>query len=300
MTLQQKLGFDADARLLILHADDIGMCQATVSAWTSLVEFGLMTSASAMPACSWFPSTALAAKALGDRADLGVHQTLNCEWEHYRWAPITRAAPEAGLTDADGYFHPRAIPTHANAKPEAVRAELTAQIERALGAGVDLTHLDSHMLTMFSPALLPIYLDLAHQYRLPPLIPRWSAAEIAEWCVLDQATAQTMYDQIAAREAAGETVLIDRFEALPFNEAFELAERRAWALKWLDTLGAGVHCLVGHPADDTPELHAIAADWRMRTGDRALFADPLFRDAIAERGFKLIGLREIRDVVYPR
>ncbi|BCL75961.1 carbohydrate deacetylase [Jeongeupia sp. HS-3] len=300
MTLQQKLGFDADARVLILHADDIGMCQATVSAWASLVEFGLMTSASAMPPCSWFPAAAIAAGQLGRKADLGVHLTLNCEWLNYRWAPITRSAPEDGLTGPDGYFHPLAKPTHEHAKADAVRTELVAQIERAIAAGVELTHLDSHMLTMFSPALLPVYLDLAHQYRLPPLLPRWSAAEIAQWCVLDLDVAQTMFEQVATREAAGETVLIDRFEGLPFDEAFELDERRAWALNWLDTLGAGVHCLVGHPADDTPELRAIAADWRVRTGDRALFADPLFRDAIAERGFKLIGLREIRDAVYPR
>ncbi|MBM3116878.1 polysaccharide deacetylase family protein [Jeongeupia naejangsanensis] len=300
MTLQQKLGFDADARVLILHADDIGMCQATVSAWASLVEFGLMTSASSMPACSWFPSTALAAKPLGQRADLGVHLTLNCEWDHYRWGPITRTTPEDGLTGPEGYFHPLAKPTHEHARVDAVRTELTAQIDRAIAAGVELTHLDSHMLTMFSPALLPVYLDLAHQYRLPPLIPRWSAADIAEWCVLDPAVAQTMHEQLTVREAAGETVLIDSFNALPFDEAFELEERRSWALKWLDTLEAGVHCLVGHPADDTPELRAIAADWRVRTGDRALFADPLFRDAIAERGFKLIGLREIRDAAYPR
>ncbi|GHD68578.1 polysaccharide deacetylase family protein [Jeongeupia chitinilytica] len=300
MTLQQKLGFEADARVLILHADDIGMCQATVSAWTSLVEFGLLTSASAMPACSWFPSTALHAGELGERADLGVHLTLNCEWDHYRWGPVTRTSADDGLTGAEGYFHPLAKPTHAHARVEAVRTELTAQIERAIAAGVELTHLDSHMLTMFSPALLPVYLDLAHQYRLPPLIPRWSADEIAQWCVLDQAAAQTMYDQIATRDAAGQTVLIDGFECLPFGEAFEPEERRAWAVNWLDTLGAGVHCLIGHPADDTPELRAIADDWRVRTGDRALFADPLFRDAIAERGFRLVGMRELRDAAYPR
>ncbi|AOY00138.1 polysaccharide deacetylase family protein [Jeongeupia sp. USM3] len=300
MTLQQKLGFDADARVLIIHADDIGMCQATVSAWARLVEFGLMTSASAMPPCSWFPAAAIEAQRLGRRADLGVHLTLNCEWQHYRWGPVTRSAPEDGLTGPEGYFHPLAKPTHAHARVDAARAELTAQIERAIAAGVELTHLDSHMLTMFSPALLPVYLDLAHQYSLPPLIPRWSAADIAQWCVLDQALAQTMYEQICAREAAGETVLIDSFNGLPFGEAFELAERRTWALDWLDTLGAGVHCLIGHPADDTPELRAIAADWRVRTGDAALFADPVFRDAILERGFKFVGMREIRDAAYPR
>src|SRR4051812_17642506 len=107
-TLQQRLGFDADDRLLILHADDIGMCEATVSAWRELLDFGLLTSASSMAPCAWFPAAAEIANAVGEHADLGLHLTLNCEWSNFRWSPISGNGPETGLVDATGYFHPLA------------------------------------------------------------------------------------------------------------------------------------------------------------------------------------------------
>lgn len=295
-TLQERLGFQASDRLLVTHADDIGMCQATVSAWRSLVEIGTLTSASTMVPCSWFPYAARTAKELGAAADLGVHLTLNCEWTDYRWSALSTSDPASGLLDAQGYLHSLARPTHQQANLAAVRKELTAQIQRAADFGVDITHVDSHMLTLYHPKLMPIYLDLAAQYGVPPLIPEFDAGQIAQLCVIPLEEAAEVVAQYQAAAAAGKAVLITSKVGLPFNKQLEHAERLAFACDWLNSRGPGVHVLVCHPADDTPELRTIAArDFRTRVADRELLGSADLRSAIDERGFKLIGMRELRD-----
>ncbi|GAA5784851.1 ChbG/HpnK family deacetylase [Chitiniphilus shinanonensis] len=295
-TLQQRLGFAATDRVLILHADDIGMCEATVSSWRALLDAGLLTSASAMAPCGWFPYAAEVAREYGERADLGLHLTLNCEFERYRWAPLTGTSPATGLVDAHGYFHPKAKPTHAALDVEAAARELAAQVARAQALGIELTHLDSHMLTLFHPALVTLYIDLCRTHRLPPLLLD-DPATLAELAVIGMDWAEDIASQAHAAAEAGDIVLIDRWDVLPFNRMLTPDERLGWACDWLDACGPGVHCLVGHPADDTPELRALARDWPTRTADRRLLADRDFAAEIARRGFKLVGMRALREAL---
>lgn len=296
LTLQQRLGFNADDRLLILHADDIGMCEATVSAWHELVEFGLLTSASAMAPCPWFPATARLARELGERADLGLHLTLNCEWENYRWGPLTGSVRDNGLTDASGYFHSRAKATLEHVQLDQIRLELEEQIARAKQTGFDITHFDSHMLTLWHPVLMPLFLDLSVEHKQPALLVRHTAQQIANECVISLEAATLIETQHKTAEATGEAILIDSWHLLPFGHHTDLPERLQWTCDLLDTLEPGVHCIIGHPANDTPELRAIASDYATRIGDRELFGSEQFRHAITERGFKLIGFREIRNL----
>lgn len=297
-TLQERLGFQASDRLLVTHADDIGMCQATVSAWRSLVEIGTLTSASTMVPCSWFPYAARTAKELGAAADLGVHLTLNCEWTDYRWSALTTSDPASGLLDAHGYLHSLARPTHQSANVDAARKELTAQIERAAAFGIDITHVDSHMLTLYHPKLMPIYLELAAQNGVPPLIADIDAEQVAQMCVIPLEEAAEVVAQYRAAAAAGKVVLVASVMGLPFNKQLEHSERLAFACDWLDSRGPGVHVLVCHPADDTPELRTIAArDFRTRVADRELLGSAALRSAIDERCFKLIGMRALREAL---
>ncbi|MBB5189725.1 hypothetical protein HNQ50_000435 [Silvimonas terrae] len=296
-TLQEKLGFSANDRLLITHADDVGMCEATVSAWEALVNTGLLSSASTMVPCSWFPYAAEMASKLGSKADLGVHLTLNSERQRYRWAPLTTHDPASGLVDEQGYFHNLARPTHLKGDPAAAHRELAAQIARARQFGVDITHVDSHMLTLYHPALMPIYLDLAAQNGVPTLIPDVDGQTVADMCVIPLAEGEAVAQQFQQAAATGKTVLVDSFAGLPFNKQLAQKERLAFACEWLDSREAGVHVLVGHPADDTPELRTLAPDVATRVADRLLLGSDEFGRAVEERGFKLIGMREIRDAM---
>src|SRR5690348_10369404 len=171
----KKLGYSATDRLVIIHTDDIGMCHASVQAFKDLWEFGTISSGAVMVPCPWFPATAQMCRENPDM-DMGVHATLNAEWTNYRWGPVSTVDSASGLLDADGYFNQWHPAVYENAKPEAVLVEVNAQIERALAAGIDVTHVDSHMGTIMSPLFIQSYIQAAGSRKLPNMLPRMDAA----------------------------------------------------------------------------------------------------------------------------
>ena len=147
---------DRTTTRLVIHADDVGMNHGANRAFVELSRFGTVTAGSVMAPCPWFSEIAEAAAA-DDRLDCGVHLTLNSEMTHYRWGPVTRAGAASGLLDGDGYLWPDVAAVRRHAHPEAVEAEWRAQIDRAQAAGIDITHLDTHM----GSALAPEWCDRA-------------------------------------------------------------------------------------------------------------------------------------------
>src|SRR5215470_14452412 len=143
-SVQERLGYPANARLLILHADDFGMNHSVNRAISEAIEKKWITSASILVPCPWFLEAANFAKTHPD-ADLGIHQALNSEWTQFRWGPVSSRDQVASLLDAQNYL-PLDTPDVVNrAKPAEVEAELRAQIERAQKFGLHVTHLDTHM-----------------------------------------------------------------------------------------------------------------------------------------------------------
>ena len=126
----RKLGFDNDDRVVILHADDVGMCQATIPAMVDLVDFGLLSSYAVMVPCPWFPQTAAYCRQHPE-VDVGVHSTLTSEWDSYRWGPISTRDEASGLLDEEGYFYHLSEQVQEHGQTAAVQAELQAQVERA-------------------------------------------------------------------------------------------------------------------------------------------------------------------------
>src|SRR5258706_5254307 len=173
----KKLGFSDNDRAVIIHTDDIGMCHASVQAFKDLWEFGTITSGATMVPCPWFPAVAQMCKE-NPKIDMGVHATLNAEWESYRWGPGSTREADSGLVDADGYFHQWHPAVYQNAKPEAVEREVNAQIEKALAAGIDATHIDSHMGTIMNPLFIQSYVQAAATRLLPNMLPRLNAQGI--------------------------------------------------------------------------------------------------------------------------
>ena len=158
-TLAERLGHGPDARLLIVNCDDLGSSHAANLGCYDALRNGIATSSTLMVPCPW----AREASARYQGEDVGVHLTLNAEWDLYRWGPITRAP---SLHDGDGGF-PRTIEDlWEHADLDEVRRELTAQIERAILWGFDISHLDCHMGSLsFRPEFFDIHLDLAVEER---------------------------------------------------------------------------------------------------------------------------------------
>src|SRR5271155_6269991 len=161
-SLAEKLGYPRDAKLVIIHADDLGMTHSVNAASIKGLESGLVTSASIMVPCPWFPEMADYAKGHPD-ADLGLHLTLTSERVFYRWGPVAPRDKVPSLVDSNGYFHLNWTETsHIDAQE--VEPELRAQIERAMAMGVRPTHLDSHQYRLFENGkdIFQSVLRLAH------------------------------------------------------------------------------------------------------------------------------------------
>ena len=161
-TVAERLGYPADSRLLIIHADDFGMMHSVDTAIEEAFEKKWITSASILVPCPWFPEVARWAKEHPD-ADLGIHLALNADWTGYRWPAVSPQAPGSSLLDADGYLPLTTEYVVAHAKMDDVATETHAQVDKAKAAGIRLTHLDTHMGTIVSSGdLLRVYFTNEH------------------------------------------------------------------------------------------------------------------------------------------
>src|SRR5215208_5725507 len=175
-TIAERLGYPPDAKLLIVHADDLGMAHSVNAATIKAFESGLVSSGSIMAPCPWLSEIAGYARA-NPQADLGLHLTLTSEWTSFRWGPVTPKDRVTSLLDKDGYFYLLETEAAVHANPKEVELEITSQIERARALGIQPTHLDSHMGTLYqNKALFEVFLRVARAQKLPVRIARtWFA-----------------------------------------------------------------------------------------------------------------------------
>src|SRR5574338_44122 len=166
-TIAERLGHPRNAKLLILHADDLGVAHSVDAASFDALDRGAVSSASIMMPTPWVTEVAAYAKA-HPNADLGLHLTLTSEWLTYRWGSVESHDKVPSLHDSTGTLPSAVAPLLARAKPADVERELRAQVDRALALGIRPTHLDSHMGALFTtPEMMAAYVKVAHDYRLP-------------------------------------------------------------------------------------------------------------------------------------
>lgn len=286
-----QLGYDKNDRVAVIHADDVGMCQATIPAFADLIEFGLLSSGAVMVPCPWFLQVASYCRETPS-ADMGVHLTLTSEWSTYRWGPLSTRDPASGLLDEQGYFHHRAHQVQNHADPQAVRVELQAQIERALAAGIDVTHLDSHMGAVAHPKFLPAYVKLGRVHNLPVMLPVDGEHDLQQ-LGLDPETARNADRFIKQEVDTSQLLQIDRVIGLRLDQP---EERLAQAKAAFDSLQPGLTHFVIHPAVDTPELRAATPKtWQCRVLDYETFRSEQLLAHLKTLGIQVIGYRPLRD-----
>ena len=286
-----KLGFSNNDRVVIIHTDDIGMCHASLQAFKDLWKFGTITSGAVMVACPWFPAVAQICRE-NPEIDMGVHATLNSEWESYRWSPLSTRDQASGLLDADGYFHQWQDAVYQNAKPEAVEREVNAQIERALAAGIDVTHVDSHMGTIMSVLFIQSYIQAAASRLLPSMLPRTDAKGIEMMGV--SANEMQIYEPVMQQIQKMGVPMLDGLLSMPLNDPNGQMET---AKDLLGNLPVGLTHFVLHPSIDTAELRAIAPDWESRVANYNTFMSDELKKFIESQSIKLIGYRQIRNAM---
>jgi predicted glycoside hydrolase/deacetylase ChbG (UPF0249 family) len=267
--LARRLGFSDDDRVVIVNCDDLGMAQACNDGVYRALRNGWATSASLMVPCPW--SRDAAAEYRGE--DVGVHLTLNAEYDIFRWNAITHAP---SLHDGDGGFPRTLADLWDHADLDEVRRECRAQIERAVLWGFDVTHLDSHMGALqLRPEFFDIYLDLAVDFGLPLRMAGASTHRVVGFPFRD----------VAAEEGV---LFPDSFVYVGGVGSRKVIERTVHDLR------PGVTEIYVHPAVDTPELRAIGTDWAARVDDLDVVTSPHGVKAMLDRaGAHLIGWRPL-------
>jgi chitin disaccharide deacetylase len=283
-TVAERLGHPRDAKLLILHADDLGVAHSENAASFEAFEKGMISSASIMIPTPWVTEVANYAKAHPD-ADLGLHLTLTSEWETYRWGSTAPRDQVPSLNDPDGTLPKGTRTVATRAKLDDVERELRAQIDRAYAIGIKPTHVDSHMGALFTtPELMATYVKVARSYKLPFL------GFIAPPRPGTQAT-------VTPQDIIPDTVLI----------ADERVPTEQWKQFYLDAiknLKPGLTELIVHLGYDDAELRAVTvnhpaygAAWRQRDFD--VLGSPEFKQALKDNGVTLVTWREIGRAMYP-
>lgn len=286
--LLKKLGFSDTDRLVIIHADDIGMCHASVQAFKDLWEFGTISTGAVMVPCPWFPAAAQMCRE-NPEIDMGVHATLNSEWESYRWGPVSTRDSASGLMDEAGYFHQWEPAVYENAKAQAVALEADVQVERALKAGIDVTHIDSHMGTIMNPKFVQSYLQVGAGRLIPNMLPRASALGFSMMGIGEQELAG--YTPILNQLEAQGVPMLDGLFSMPLEHD---EDHVSLAKKILGGVPAGITHFILHPSVDTPELRAICPDWRARVANYNAFMSDELKQYLHSSGIRLIGYRPIR------
>ena len=277
-TVAERLGLPPDAKLLILHADDLGVAHSVNAASFDALDKGAISSASIMMPTPWVTEVAAYARQ-HPNADLGLHLTLTSEWLTYRWGSVESKDKVPSLVDSTGTFPSEVAPVVARAKPAEVERELHAQVERAMALGIRPTHLDSHMGALFTtPELLATYVKVAHDYRLPFLALKITPGGLP----VPVAPKDVVLDAVII---AGPEVPRDQWKAFYVNA--------------IATLKPGLTEMIVHLGHDDAELQAVTVDhepygsaWRQRDYD--VVTSPEFRKALQDHKVTLVTWRELQ------
>lgn len=285
-SLAERLGFKPDARLLMIHADDLGMSHSVNAASIGALTEGVASSASVMVPCPWFPEMAAWSREHPD-ADLGLHLTLTSEWQLYRWRPVAPPDQVKGLIDADGFLWRSVEEVKAHAKPAEVETEIRAQVARARHFGMKPTHLDSHMGTLFAdPQFFAAYVRVSKETGIMPMLPGPTPEIVA------MARGMGMDYPPLVRKLQGEGyVFLDVLNTSLQGGTYD--ERREAFHQFVRGLTPGVTELICHLAGDDQEIQHITGNWRNRYNEFRLFTDPQSRAFLKEQGVTLIGYRQL-------
>jgi predicted glycoside hydrolase/deacetylase ChbG (UPF0249 family) len=283
--LAELLGYPKDSKLLIIHADDMGLSHSVNTACIEAFDNKAITSGSIMMPCPWALEMSTYVKD-HPGLDVGIHLTLTAEWNLYKWGGLTSSDQISSLLDKNGYFYSTVEALGQVAKGEEAAKELRAQIDRAIALGVEPTHIDTHMgSVMANPELIKVYLELSDEYHLPILFPRSYLG---------------MLPPDVAKMLDSKIYLLDNLFML---------EPGMISGKWIDPyikavgeMKPGLNDIIVHLAVDNPEMQAITkghddygSAWRQNDLDMVLSDE--FKDILKRNNIILITWRQIKDVM---
>ena len=284
-TIQERLGYPKDAKLVIIHSDDLGVSHSENAASTMAMEKGSVSSASIMVPCPWLSEIAAYAQA-NPAADLGLHITLTSEWKYYKWGPVTSKDKVPGLVNKNGYLYSSVDSVLQNASAAEVEQEIRNQVIKAKQMGIDPTHLDAHMGTALSSAdFLKAYLKAGREFKIPVFIPK-----------IVEGGLKIKFDSILTDKE----VLVDNILSASPNDM--KTGFKAFYMQGIRNLKPGLTYLIIHTAYDDAEMKAVTVDhpdwgaaWRQE--DFNFFSSPECKQVLKDNNIYVITWKEIRDKI---
>lgn len=293
-TTAERLGYGPNDKVLMVHADDLGMSHSVNVASIEALKKGMVTSGSIMVPCPWFPEIAAYAKQHPE-LDLGLHLTLTSEWKYLRWRPVASPEKVKGLLDPEGFMWRSEVDTAKNATPQEIETEIRAQIERAIAFGIKPTHLDTHMGTLYTRRdFFDVYTKLGKEYGIPVMVMRPTPEAIQYGKLIGSPIGE---DALKKIEADG-FVMLDYLNTGVQGKT--PAERKEAYKNFLRTMKPGVTMLIVHLGMNDAELKATTGSWEQRYGDFLAFTDPEIEALIKELGIKLTTWREMGKVAWKK
>ncbi len=267
-TWAEKLGFPKDKKVLILHADDIGMCdEANESAIPYLLNDNIQSAAAMVPCPSfndfanWYKNNS------GE--DVGLHLTLTSEWQTYRWGPVSNADSLPGLLDEDGYLWHEVVGVVQHASAEEVEAEIRAQIDYALSIGIKPGHIDTHMGTLFASLdYTKAYLSVAMEYGIPAMVIEFTDEVSTRF----RGQGYPITDELINYTSGYTLPKLDDFFAAPKGATYSEKKQNFYDL--VESLKPGITEIIFHPSVETENLKKITNSWQQRVWEAQLFSDP--------------------------
>ncbi|MEX2512328.1 MAG: polysaccharide deacetylase family protein [Cyclobacteriaceae bacterium] len=289
-SLMRKMGHSPREKLLIIHADDLGLSQSQNKATIQSMTEGIVNSASLMMPCRYAYE---AIDMLKDHPelDIGLHLTLTCEWSEYKWGALSPASEVPSLLNEEGHMHPDCLTFLENAHPEEVEIEMRAQIQSCIRAGIMPSHLDSHMSCIFKgrPEYLVSYLKVGKEFGIPAMV----RPEVLK-------SASNNLPHLFKDLEVGDLLTVDHVY-IASEKQYELKGMNWIYSNLLKNLQPGINVLLIHPAFDDDEMKRITSGHRYwnaawRQADYDFFMSQKSKNALHQYNIKLITWKEINEI----
>lgn len=284
----EKLGFPKGKKVIIFHADDIGMCDEANKAAFNYLQNNEINSAAIMVPCP-NADEAISWAIENDDKDVGLHLTLTSEWKTYRWGTVANKKLVPGLLDSLGkmYRSVEEVVMHASAKE--IETEIRAQIDYSISKGMKPDHIDTHMGTLYgSPDYVKVFFKVAEEYRIPA-----NAIDLSKEAVAQhfKNAGYPINEEVINLVNEYKLPKLDFFSSVPNGNTYE--EKRKNLFNHINELPAGLTEIIFHPSIETENLKSITNSWQQRVWESQLFSDPVVKQFLVDNDIILTNWKEI-------
>ena len=282
--LVKKLGYSKNDKLLIIHADDIGLSNSVNKASFEALKNGYVNSGSIMMPCDYISDVGEFAIENPD-IDFGLHLTVTSEWRDYKWNGVLQSNDTPSLINKKGELFKNIKKFVLNAEPLELKRELQAQIDLSKSIGIKPTHIDSHEGALFyDEDLFKVYLEIGEENKLPVFVPKLVAVH---------------FDENFPKPE--NVVVIENFYMA--RKGIEFDEWESFYLDILNNLNPGLSQLIVHLGYDNDEMKSISVDHpnfgsKWRNLDYDIVSSNSFQEALKRNNIQLVTWKEIQNIIY--